>query len=487
MSTPDDAPPFLPRPWPVRPPGHSPLAGRRVLVVAGDLERARDLAARLTFQGCINRALRPQELEEALDGEGSWPVVIATGEVLSQGSSSRIPQLVLWLAGRASPPAEEAARAAALLPADPSDDELRLVLGRVFERIDLAAENRRLRSALSIRSSFGGILTRDPAFSRAIDTLRAVAETRATILLLGESGTGKTRMAQAVHSASDRSHGRFVVGNCGALPGALLESELFGHVKGAFTGALRDRAGRFEEADGGTIFLDEINSASLDLQVKLLRVIQEHRFERLGEGSTREVDVRVIAASNRDLLAEIEAGRFREDLYWRLKVVAVELPPLRERPGDVALLAEHFRERYSREYQRSVEGIDVEALALLTRHTWPGNVRELENAIERAVLLCRGSRLTPEDLPPELRGRGGGAEPGAGSLLQGLENLTRLPPLKEALAGPERQILMRALELTAGNRSQAAQMLGINRSTLFNKMRKYGLMEIPFQAAPPRR
>ena len=487
MSSSGDTPTFVPRPWPARDPGESPLRGRRALVVDEDLEHARAVAGRLTRLGCINRAVRPGDLAEVLAQE-SWPLLVVESTCVDEALLPEDAVLVCFTPRSGSIPPAFAMRAAAFLPFDADEDALRLALGRALERQNLDQENLRLRRALEGRATFGSVVTRDPQMKKVLSTLEAVAETRANVLLLGESGTGKTRLAHALHLGSDRTGAPFVVVNCGALPDSLLESELFGHVKGAFSGAMRDRMGRFEQADTGTIFLDEINSASLDMQVKLLRVLQERTFERVGDGASVEVDVRVIAAANTDLLVEIEAGRFREDLYWRLHVVAVELPPLRERPGDIALLAHTFLERYAMEYRRPVRSINPRALSALVHHDWPGNVRQLENALERSVLLCTGSELGVEDLGAELgasHGPSGALGPATGTLLLGLENLTSLPPLKEALEGPERQLLVRALELTGGNRTDAAGMLGINRTTLFNKMRKYGLMELTFEAGGP--
>jgi DNA-binding NtrC family response regulator len=490
VSIPYDAVSLVQRPWPARAPGASPLRGRRVLVVDDELDHARTVAGRLTPLGCVARAVTSAEVPAATQTE-AWPLTLAEpacfdGACLAAIGSSHL--LLFAPAKDTSPVAAVAARAQAYLPRDPDEAALRLALGRALEREALEDENRRLRAELEVRGTFGAVITRDSAMKQVLRTLESVAETRANVLLLGESGTGKTRLAQAVHKASDRAAGPFVVVNCGALPDSLLESELFGHVRGAFSGAVRDRAGRFEQADGGTLFLDEINSASLDLQVKLLRVIQERAFERVGDGQTLTVDVRLIAASNKDLPDEIAAGRFREDLYWRLHVVAVELPPLRARPGDVALLAAHFLRRYADEYGRPIERLHPAALSALAGAPWPGNVRQLENVLERAVLLAEGTELRTEDLGPEVLGPGGPPAPEthSGTLLQGLENLARLPPLKEALEGPERQILVRALELSGGNRKAAAEMLGINRTTLFNKMRKYGLMDLDFEAAPRR-
>ncbi len=279
---------------------------------------------------------------------------------------------------------------------------------------------------------------------------------------------------------------------CGALPSALLESELFGHARGAFTGALRDRPGKFEAADGGTIFLDEIGNASLELQQKLLRVLQDRTFERLGEVKTRTADVRVIAATNEDLGAAVAAGRFREDLYWRIRVVALRMPSLRERRGDIPVLAAHFLERFRTEHRRSALEFGPESLQALTAWPWPGNVRELEHAIERAVLLSEGNLIRPGDLGlhhPSSAALGPGStvlgsESGRTpsdliTCLRSLFDGERPPTLREALAIPEREIIRLALELHGGNRQATAKMLDVNRSTLFNKMRRHGLMGHP--------
>lgn len=350
-----------------------------------------------------------------------------------------------------------------------SPEQLSMAVGRALDQRELSAENRRLREDLEERRSLGHVTTRDEALGQILDTARSVADTRATVLLSGESGTGKTLLARAIHAASDRALAPFVETNCGAIPESLLESELFGHAKGAFTGAVRDKVGRFEAADGGTLFLDEVGVAKPALQIKLLRVLQDRVFERIGETRTREVDVRVIAATNVDLLAEVHAGRFREDLYWRLHVVPLELPALRERSGDIPLLARTFLKRANEEYGRNVESISPAAMAALCAHAWPGNVRQLEHAIERAVLLSTGSTIDVDDLglpasetrePPELAD---GDRP--------------ILSLKQALEGPEKRIIEHALAVNDGNRKRTAEMLGVNRTTLFNKMRKYGLLD----------
>ena len=348
-----------------------------------------------------------------------------------------------------------------------SDAHLLEAVRSGLARRALSLENSRLRAE---PDGFSGVLSVDPRMQRIFATISAVADSRATVLIHGESGTGKTILARTVHLRSSDPQAPFIVVNCGALPGSLLGSELFGHVKGAFTGAVKDRAGKFEAAHGGTIFLDEIGTASADLQVKLLRVIEEGTFERVGESKSRTVDVRVIAATNVDLKREVELGNFRSDLYYRLHVVPIAVPPLRERPGDITLLAEHFVARFAARHGRPIRGLQPQALQQLRAHAWPGNVRELENTLERAVLLAQGEELGPGDLWPADQ-RPPGTED------RGVPRLEDLPlgPLREVLEVPERWLVERALTVADGSRKEAALILGINRTTLFNKMRKYGL------------
>ena len=473
--------PFAPRPWPDRRLDESPLRALRARVVGRDEGLRGRLAALLGAAGCTlldessRDALAPELLLIAADSEQ---------ELLTE-LDARVerallePPLVIHVSQRALREPDE--RVFASVAASTSERELRTLIGRGLEVRELERENRRLRDNLADRFTLGSVVTRDPSMSRILATLESVAETRANVLISGESGTGKTMLARTMHALSPRREGPFVVVNCGALPDNLLESELFGHAKGAFTGAVRDRAGRFEEAHTGTIFLDEIDSASLDMQVKLLHVIQDLRFQRVGESRTREVDTRLVTATNRDLKQEIASGRFREDLYYRIHVVDLHLPPLRERPGDIALLSERIVQRYAREYRREARSLSARCLSALVAHDWPGNVRELENVLERAVLLSTGPRLLAEDLGSELRS--GAVEPHQpAGLLAGLDSLARLP-LRQALEVPERAILERALEICAGHRGRTARMLELNRSTLFNKMRKYGFLERDFDAA----
>jgi DNA-binding NtrC family response regulator len=328
-----------------------------------------------------------------------------------------------------------------------------------------------------------GIVGDSPAMREVFRLTRLVAPSRASALLVGETGTGKEMVARAIHRLSPRSDGPYVRVNCGALTESILESELFGHVKGAFTGAIDNKTGRFEAAHGGTIFLDEISSMSAKLQVKLLRVLQEHEFERVGESRTINVDVRVIAATNQFLEDEIDLGRFREDLYYRLNVVPILLPPLRERREDIAALARFFLHRYSEENRRDAPELTGDVLKILQAHDWPGNVRELENCIERAVVLSEGQRLTPEMLaPPQRRPRAPSSAKSQGNdlaaLIQqlvrvGIQTLPEGTLDKRIVGGVERELIEQVLHLCDNVQVKAAARLGINRNTLHKKLSEY--------------
>ncbi len=467
------------------------MDGPRILLLDQPSPSLLALAASLADEGF--RVQQTAEPDEALATirDGGCEVVLseihlAAAAVLAEiRRSESAPALILFddFAGLGDPGGSDAAlRAGAFeaLARPVSDADVLRVVRRALESQTLKLENARLKDELGARAAFGGLLSSDPRMKRIFETLAAVADSRATLLLEGESGTGKTQLAHAVHELSARARGPFVEVNCGALPAALLESELFGHVRGAFTGAVRDRAGKFEQAAGGTLLLDEIGTATPELQVKLLRVLEEGRYERVGEARTRTVDARVIAATNVDLEQEVAAGRFRADLYYRIHVIAVEVPPLRARVADVPLLAARFCTRFARLHGRDVRGLAPAALKSLCAHAWPGNVRELENAIERAVLVARGAELEPSDLWPDAE-----RAPSAGfqrtNPFQGWE---QGPPaeLKRALEGPERWLILQALQQHAGNRSLTARALGINRTTLFNKMRKYALLSFPVAA-----
>ncbi len=346
------------------------------------------------------------------------------------------------------------------------DDEMVVVVERALEAGRLRTENATLRKRLARVEGCKSedAVGRDESFLKIFETVNAVAPTRATVLITGESGTGKSLVARRVHEMSDRREKPFIEINCGALPEGLLESELFGHAKGSFTGATHARAGRFLAANGGTLFLDEIGTASPALQVRLLRVIQERTFEPVGSEETVTVDVRLILATNDDLAAKVAAGTFRRDLYYRVSVVPIHLPALRERLSDVPLLALHFLDKFARENGKAVERIDDNAMTILQAHSWPGNIRELENVIERGVILAREDVLTPHDLPPDLTRTAAAPEPG------------QTLPLRKALEIPEREIIERTLRSHGWNRQETAAALMINRTTLFNKMRKYELL-----------
>jgi transcriptional regulator with PAS, ATPase and Fis domain len=310
------------------------------------------------------------------------------------------------------------------------------------------------------------------AMQQSLETALRVARMPATVLITGESGTGKSLLAREMHAASGRT-GRLVEVACGSLAEPLLESELFGHAAGAFTGASSDRAGKFLLADGGTIFLDEIGTASPALQVKLLRVLQEMEFEPVGSSATRRVDARVILATNEDLPALVAAGRFRADLFWRVNVITIDMPPLRQRASDIPALARHFLTQAAAQAGRTVEGFSPAALYALLRHPWPGNVRELQHAVERAVFLGRGSLVEPADLPAAVLAAGPAR----------VESPRSERPLKQALAAPERQLIIDALERAGWRRDVAAQSLGINRTTLYKKLKRLGMDVAELHAA----
>jgi two-component system response regulator HydG len=331
-------------------------------------------------------------------------------------------------------------------------DEVRAVVARFIESIDPT-------EAEGIPVESRDVVGASDALRAVLELAHRVAASDATVLVLGESGTGKEVVAREIHRASPRARQPFVAVNCSAIPETLLESELFGHEKGSFTGAVRQRKGRFELAEGGTIFLDEIGDMSPALQAKLLRFLQDHRLQRVGGSIDVTVDARVIAATNRDLEREVAEGRFRDDLFFRLNVVTITVPPLRERPEDVPLLVEHFLRLYAPEGAKPKK-ISPRAMRLLMGHPWPGNVRELENAIQRSVVLSRGETIFPEQLPPRVRAAES-AEPAAGA--------------GRTMREVERDVIVKTLKETGGNRTKAAVILGISRRTLQNKIKEYGI------------
>jgi DNA-binding NtrC family response regulator len=345
------------------------------------------------------------------------------------------------------------------------DEELLLAIGRALTQQKVIEENETLKAQLDMRFGMENIVGHDHRMLKIFDVINSVADTRATVLITGESGTGKSLVARAIHRRSSRRDKPFVEIACGALPETLLESELFGHVAGAFTGAVGEKRGKFMLADEGTIFLDEISTASPSMQVKLLRVLQDLEFEPVGGTKTFHVDTRVILATNDDLGRMVAEGRFRQDLFYRVNVINVELPPLRDRIADIPLLAEHFLRQVCEDSGKNVGGFTEEAMTAMRGYRWPGNVRELQNVIERAVLLGKDPMIGPGDLPHSLTAAGNVTlvEPAAGRTL------------KQALESPERQIIREVLESNNWNRSLTAETLGINRTTLYKKMKRLGL------------
>lgn len=357
------------------------------------------------------------------------------------------------------------------------DDELRMTLERAIRQQTLLAENTNLKKQLDTKFGLASVIGRDYRMAKAFEMIEAVAPSKATVLITGESGTGKSLLARSIHRGSPRGSGPFVEIHCGSIPETLLESELFGHVKGAFTGAHADKQGKFLAADGGTIFIDEINSASPAMQLKLLRVLQERKFEPIGCTQTIEVDVRVVLATNQSLEQLVKEGSFRQDLYYRINVVKIDLPSLRDRMSDIPALVEHFMAKHSTEHGKSVVAINSEAMEALQRYSFPGNVRELENIIERAVVLSSRPTIALADLPPHVIE--GEAPMQSGRANDDNPNADDGPwepiPLSEALEEPEKRILLKALSANEWNRQKTADDLCINRTTLYKKIKAYGL------------
>ncbi|MBI3269874.1 MAG: sigma-54-dependent Fis family transcriptional regulator [Planctomycetes bacterium] len=348
-------------------------------------------------------------------------------------------------------------------------EELKIVIRKAMERRELFVEVTRLRSEQDAQFSFESIIGKSKKMQDIFSMTRRIADSASTVLIQGESGTGKELFAKAIHRSSPRKNKPFLAVNASGLPESLLESELFGHVKGAFTGAIRSKKGLFEEADGGTLFLDEIGDVALALQAKLLRVLQEREVKPVGSNEVRKVDVRVIAATNRELTEAVREKGFREDLYYRLAVITLHIPPLRDRTEDLSLLVEHFIKKYATLNHKDIQSVSREVMERLLKHGWKGNVRELENVIERAVIISDNKEVGIESLPPEFQpeiGRLTVPEFGSGPLAEVVERATRLV---------ERQAIVKALSDVRGNKSEACRRLQISRGTLYNKIRTHGL------------
>ncbi len=348
------------------------------------------------------------------------------------------------------------------------DDELRLVIERALAQQHILHENRQLKQELAQRFGLEALIGHDYRMLKVFELIETVAASNVTVLIQGPSGTGKSLTARVIHRLSERAAGPFIEVAVGAIPETLIESELFGHVRGAFTGAVANKTGKFKAAHGGTIFLDEIGTASPALQVKLLRVLQERQFEPVGSNRTESVDVRVVCATNVNLESEVRAGRFREDLFYRINVITLDLPPLCERISDIPILAECFLRRSRGDHGRQVKGFTIEALTALQAYAWPGNVRELSNVVERCAILCRGEHVGLCDLPPKIAEAA--VEPAASA------RPGHVRPLREALEEPERRLIEAALRANGWSRNRTAAALDIDRTTLYKKMKRYDLL-----------
>ncbi len=476
----------------------------RLLIVDDDPIVAESLAEFLASEGyavssCFNADEALAALAEAESGSAArkprpFNAVLCDNSMPGRSGMDLLPEIlakhpylvVLMLTGYGTiESAVQALRLGAVdyLSKPVIDTELRMSLDRALRQQALLAENRMLRRHLEQRHGLGNIVGTDYRMQKAYELIESVAPSKATVLMTGESGTGKSMIARTIHQLSPRAAKPYVEIHCGSIPETLLESELFGHVKGSFTGAHADKQGRFLAADAGTIFIDEINSASPAMQLKLLRVLQERRFEPVGSTDTIEVDVRVVLATNQPLEQLVAEKQFRQDLYYRINVVKIELPPLRDRPSDIPLLAQHFIEKHSAEHGKTIAGITSDAVEALRHYSFPGNVRELENIIERAVVLGRRPTITKDDLPPFVLQNSSGmmlpAHVRAGLAVDNAVDAPDTPwqpiPLDKALEEPEKRILLKALRANDWNRQATADQLQINRTTLYKKIKEYGL------------
>ena len=451
------------------------MANKRILVVDDDSyvrEATEEILTRRAYD--VDTAPEAATALRKLD-EGEYDLILSdirmpgmSGLELLEGARLKAPDvlIIMMTAFGTIEDAVDAMKKGAFDYIQKGSDpaEVEMVVERALKFQTTQRENRQLRSELKERYSFGNMIGKAHNMEQVFDLIDTVSDSRATVLVTGESGTGKELVARALHYNSPRSAAPFIRLNCAALPKELMESELFGHEKGAFTGAIKQTRGRFEMADGGTLLLDEISEIDPALQAKLLRVLQEREFERVGSAQTIKVDVRIVATTNRDLTRQIDEGRFREDLYYRLNVIEIALPSLRERRDDVPALVRSFIERYNSENNKNIESISDEAMDLLMQYEWPGNVRELENYIERAVVVARGPHLETRDFPQKLS---------AGPSATGDQGIQVGLTVQEM----ERRLIMKTLEACGGNRTEAATMLDISTRTLRNKLHEYGAMD----------
>jgi DNA-binding NtrC family response regulator len=448
---------------------------RRVLILDDDPAMGEVLVDGLGHRGYDATALAsPGELERALEGHGADVLLTdlrmpgTSGIAVCEWAHAAWPDLpVVVMTGFGSVESAVAAMKAGAFDyvTKPVDlDKLELVLARALELRAIKLELAQLREAVRSGGRDSGLIGESAAMRALRDLIDRVAASDATVLITGESGTGKELVARAIHQGGARAKGPFVALNCAAVPEALMESELFGHVRGAFTDARADKPGLLVQASGGTLLLDEIGDTPMALQVKLLRALQERRVRPVGATRERPFDARVLTSTHQDLDLAVSEGRFREDLFYRLNVIQVEVPPLRARGADVLLLAEAFLARAAARTGRAVRGLDAGSARSLLGHAWPGNVRELENAIERGVALARGEQILPEDLPPRLR------EAPAAPRAHTVEAVSALLPLDEI----ERQHVLRVLEAVSGNKREAARILGVDRKTLYRKIERWG-------------
>jgi len=446
----------------------------RILIVDDDQDLTDLLVAGLTAQGYETKGCASAELGIAALSEQRFDVILAdinlpgmSGiEFCSRVIEDRPDQVVMVMTAFGSMKSAIAAiRAGAydyiVKPLDV--DAVGLRISRVVRESRIRDEARRLRAVVEVKETYGGLLGSSPAMQKIYDMLERVSNSEASVLITGESGTGKELVARALHDHSSRRGGPFVAVNCSAVPDNLLESELFGHSKGAFTDARNDRVGLFAQAHGGTLFLDEIGEIPISMQPKLLRALEERRVRPVGSNTEIEFDVRIVAATNRDLEAAVEEQRFREDLYFRVNVIHVDLPPLRSRGTDVVSLGQHFLNRYSLQAGKDVQGISPSAAQRLCDYEWPGNVRELRNCMERAVALTRHSDLVVEDLPERV------AKYRRSHVVVASDDPTELVPMEEV----ERRYILRVVETVGGNKTMASKILGLDRKTLYRKLERY--------------